>query len=212
MPIKEWIEIIEVSNPKTVSKKGAVSLRKSKKFTWKNPKNKKQAYNKVNKEENISEKLTLKQELFCQYYVKNESLRGNATLCYNEAYNINIHEKDTTRQTNSEWKEIEWTSEYDKSYDYCSMAWSNLIRNYKIQDRIDELWNELLIDPKIDARLSKIIYKWKDEVALNWIKEYNKLRNRIIENVKVSWEVNISSDQTINKLNETLERIEKWLR
>lgn len=33
MPIKEWIEIIEVSNPKTVSKKGAVSLRKSKKTT-----------------------------------------------------------------------------------------------------------------------------------------------------------------------------------
>ena len=110
MPIKEWIEIIEVSNPKTVSKKGAVSLRKSRKFTWRNPKNKRNKNEQLDKDYLASETLTKNQELFCQYYVKNESLRWNWTLSYAEAYNYNLEDKDTTRQTNSEWKEIEWTN------------------------------------------------------------------------------------------------------
>jgi len=34
----------------------------------------------------VKEKLTLKQELFCQNYVINDVFRGNATLSYADAY------------------------------------------------------------------------------------------------------------------------------
>lgn len=144
-------------------------------------------------EESISEKLSIKQELFCQNYVKNEEFRWNATTSYNTAYNIWLDEKDRTRQIDEEWKEIYWTSEYDKYYDYCSMAWSRLISNDKIQQRNVELWNEMLIDQKIDAKHAQIIFTAKPETALNAIKEYNNLKQRITKKIEMSWEIKVNS-------------------
>lgn len=134
----------------------------------------------------VLDKLTLKQELFCQNYVTNEEIRGNATLSYADAYWVDLESKSKIRQTDSEWEEIEGTSEYDKAYNSCSAMWCRLLRNLKIQERNTDLWNELLSDRRVDARLGQIIYQWKDEHSLWGIREYNKLKQRITDKIEAN--------------------------
>jgi len=144
----------------------------------------------------VKEKLTLKQELFCQNYVINDVFRGNATLSYADAYWYDMESKDKTRQRDAEWEEIEWTSEYDKAYNCCAALASRLLKNVKIQDRNIDLWNDMLSDRRVDARLWQIIYKWKDEHSLWGIREYNKLKNRITD--KIQWDITILTPTAIN--------------
>lgn len=147
-------------------------------------------------------KLTIKQELFCQNYIKNDELRCNGTLAYNEAYWMNLDEKDKTRTTDEEWKEIYWTSEYDKTYNTCSVNSSKLLRLTKIQERNVELLNELLSEKKVDSRLAEIIFKWRDADSLQWIKIFNDLKKRVTNTLKVQTELNVSpkAQKLINKL------------
>lgn len=156
----------------------------------------------------IGETLTLKQQEFCRYYTQDPVLFGNATLAYAEAYGYELDkldktprredgtiakseddggESDTEQGENGNSKKrkarvIPRSSEYDVAYDNCSSAASRLLRNVKVVDYCEKLLNDLLKNEKVDARLAKIIFQQKDDTdALNAIKEYNKLKQRIIE-------------------------------
>ena len=155
---------------------------------------------KENKNNNLADDiLTPKQELFCIHYVKNDQLRGNWTLAYNEAYDLWLYEKDKTREDDDKWNPKVWTSEYDKTSQTCAVNASKLLRRTKIQSRNRELLNEMLSHHVIDARLSEIILKGTFSDSLNAIKEYNKLHSRIIEKN----EVKVTSDNPIwDKLKE----------
>jgi hypothetical protein len=130
--------------------------------------------------------ITPKQVLFCNYYIKNDELRWNWTLAYNEAFDIWLDEKSRVRKKDEKWKEIFWTSEYDKAYNLCSVNACKLLKQTKIQEKNVELLN----DKKIDSRLAQIIYNWKDTDSLNAIKIYNDLRSRIKNKLELSWTIN----------------------
>ena len=68
-------------------------------------------------------------------------------------------------------------------YDYCSVGASRLLRNDKISRRVTVLLNETLTNEEVDAELAKVIKnRWsKDSDRINAIKEYNKLRQRIVD-------------------------------
>lgn len=129
-------------------------------------------------------KLTPKQELFCQYYTKNEALFGNATLAYAEAYGYDLDSLDRTPVYAEDKKTIIEDSEYTKAYNVCSVQGSKHLRNPKIQARITELLNELMRDDVVDAQLAKLIMQdHKPEAKIAAIREYNKLKQRIIEKI-----------------------------
>lgn len=176
---------------------------KKKKQTRKNTKKEE----KIIDEDIIWEKLTEKQKLFCFHYICNDVLRWNATLAYNEAYSKDLYNKDQTRKIDEEWKEIYWTSEYDKCYNVCSVNWNKLLRNTKIQKENEKLLNNLLNDKKVNSRLAEIIFNWKDTDSLNAIKIYNDLNARI-EKAKQkaidSWEI---SKDVLDPLSSRLEKL-----
>lgn len=119
----------------------------------------------------------LKWESFCQAYVNNPSTYWNATQSYGMAYEFNTSDPES------------------EEYHVCKSAASRLLSNVVIRDRIDVLRNESLIDSKVDSKLASILYGGKDEVSLNAIKEYNKLKQRITDKIeqKISWEVTVNS-------------------
>lgn len=129
--------------------------------------------------------LTPPQELFCRYYAQNSELFGNATLSYAEAYEYHLDElskEQPVLATNEKGEPTELgDSEYTLQYNVCSMAGSRLIRQDKIQLRIRALLNELMKDDVVDAQLVKIIMEGEDKDKVAAIKEYNKLKQRIIE-------------------------------
>jgi len=125
-------------------------------------------------------------ELFCQLYVKNEELFGNATLCYAEAYNYKL---DTLshEESRDEFGQLIEASEYDRAYNTCSVDGSKLLRNAKVQERITKFLNEMLKDDIVDAQLAKVILQNdKLEPKVSAIREYNKIRQRITEKVDVT--------------------------
>ncbi len=128
-----------------------------------------------------AEKLSIKHELFCQHYVKNRELFGNATQSYAEAYGFNLHELDTERVYDESGKMIE-SSERDKAELVCAVQGNRLLRMRKIQERNTELLNELLRDDIVDGELASIIMQnYKLEPKIGAIREYNRLRQRIVE-------------------------------
>lgn len=151
--------------------------------------------------------LNIQQELFCQYYVKNKELRGNATLSYALAYGHELESLsdddgivefvDGTTMTQHDLKELEFKGEITnqkyriiqessqkRAYDVCSVNGSRLLRNAKVNDRIKELYRELLTNDNVDSVLSEIIQKgYKDSDRVAAIKEYNALQARIIKKI-----------------------------
>ena len=151
----------------------------------------------------IGDVLSPKQERFCVLYTQNYELFGNATLSYAEAYGYDLESMDrddaiyklntgeeVDQKTyddlpSEKTKRAECIKEstYKRYYDLCSSYGSRLRRNDKIQTRCRELLNAFMIDNVIDARLTEIILKGKDQDSINAIKEYNKLKQRITERV-----------------------------
>lgn len=154
----------------------------------------------------VNEILTEKQERFCVNITQNRELFGNATLSYAEAYGFDIDaEPDDDAQYKftdgsifSE-KELEDLSKEEsktyntgdgkkiqdssrkRMYDNCSTYGSKLKKNLKIQARCRELLNEFMVDQVIDARLTEIILDGDNNESISAIKEYNKLKQRIVE-------------------------------
>lgn len=114
--------------------------------------------------ENEITKLNTQHELFCQLYVNNGELFGNATMAYAMAYNINIESKKG-RKTN---------------YRTAQVNGSRLLSNAMVKSRVYQLLNELMKDEYIDGELAKVIfqdYKLDQKVAA--IREYNRVRKRV---------------------------------
>src|ERR1700679_2468576 len=136
----------------------------------------------------MAKELPLKpqQELFCQLYVKNEELLGNATLSYAEAYNYKLETLSRESITDDKGKKIE-DSEYDKAKNVCAVEGHRLLRMPKLQERITVLLNEMLKDEIVDAQLAKVFLQNKRlDPKISAIREYNKIRQRITEKVDVT--------------------------
>ncbi len=154
-------------------------------------------------------RLNPQQELFCQYFTRNDSLRGHGTLSYAEAYKFKLDEMSDDdavyeqKEDGTRGKKIE-SSTYDKAYQVCSTQGSRLLRNVHIQKRLTELFNELLRDDVVDGELSKVILQNEDlSPKMKAISEYNKLKGRITEKTDIT-----SAGKKIESFNETqLERI-----
>lgn len=117
----------------------------------------------ANEEKEISIKLNPKQELFCKLYATETEFFGNGVQSYIEAY-----EPD---QTKPNW--------YKSA---CSSA-SRMLSNVKLVTRINEILEQTgLNDTFIDKQLSFLITQHADFTnKLGAIKEYNKLKQRIVD-------------------------------
>lgn len=119
-------------------------------------------------DEVIEEKLTLKQEKFCQLYATNAEFFGNGAQSYIEAYRPD--------QNKPNW------------YKSVQSSASRLLANVKIFTRINKLLEETgFNDADIDKQLSFIIHQQADFASkLGAIKEYNKLKQRITEKMDLT--------------------------
>lgn len=116
----------------------------------------------------VEDKLNQKQEFFCQLYATEKEFFGNGTQSYIEAY-----DPDTTKPN--------W-------YKTAAASASRLLKNDKVIKRINEILEETgLNDAFIDKQLSFLIAQHSDfgsKIAA--IREYNKLKQRIIERTDVT--------------------------
>lgn len=145
--------------------------------------------------------LTLKQTLFCHYYVMNEETRGNATLSYALAYWWDIDWASRDNEKDDNGREILGTSQYDKMIKLIAPSASRNTRKVKIQETITRLWNTLLTDEQVDAKHAQILFKGRDDVALRAVQEYNRIKWRITDKTKDESE----SDKAKADLFKTLE-------
>ena len=126
--------------------------------------------------------LNPKQEAFCRYYAQGEGTFGNATLSYAAAYEIELG--DLTRHDMVGNMIV--PKQYKLAHNTCAVNGTRLLRNAHIQERVNTLLNELLKDEVVDAELAKVIKQDGDlQPKVQAIKEYNKLRGRIIEKSQV---------------------------
>ena len=124
-----------------------------------------------------------RRELFCRYYAQGEGTFGNATLSYAAAYEINVGDVSMSDKDGNPVVE----KAYKGNYATCSSNGYRLLRSAEVQARLVVLRNELLRDEIVDAELAKVITQDGDltpKVAA--IKEFNKLRGRIIDQTKVT--------------------------
>lgn len=141
-------------------------------------------------ETKIGKKLTLRQDIFCQLYVKNKELFGNGTMCYAQAYNFRLEELSTEAVYEEEYdddkdqirtKKID-NSPYDKARLTCQVNSSRMLSNAIINQRINDLLITLMDNDAVDAELAWIMNQ-RQELApkVQAIREFNKLKKRVTE-------------------------------
>ncbi len=115
--------------------------------------------------------LSPQEELFCQVYVNDSNAMGNGLRSYAKAYNYNL-----------EQLEGETDQDYKKRYNIgCSRSY-DILRIPRIKQRIAQILAEMLNNGFVDNELVKIIKQDnKLEPKLNAIREYNKLKARILD-------------------------------
>lgn len=172
---------------------------------------KKKTKNKIIPAEKISEKLNLKQELFCQLYTKNSFLFGNATLSYAEAYGFNLatmSKEDVVVEVMDEIlqkmvKRKVDHSPFHKANQVCSTAGERLLRNVYINQRIQDLLNETMNDRDMDAEIAYTARQREDMTAkMSAIKEYNKIKQRVtakIDHTTLGKEIQVITGMEIIK-------------
>lgn len=112
----------------------------------------------------IRESLNEKQKLFAELYISDKDCFGNATKAYRTAYNL------TPSQFNA-----------------AGVSAHHLLRNPKIKAYINELLDAQFKDDAVDREAAKIVKQDKDLVSKGMmIKEYNKIKNRVIEKSEVT--------------------------
>ncbi len=144
------------------------------------------------------EKLNPKWELFCRLYTLTDEFFGNATLAYAEAFDYHLETldkkpkyaelpDDETDEDSEKHREIVEASEYTKAYNTCSVQGNRLLRNNKILERCSELLNDWMTENHVDAELAKVV-RQNGELApkVMAIREFNKLKGRITDKVKVT--------------------------
>lgn len=163
----------------------------------------------------IKKSLNPKQELFCRYYTQNDALFCNATMSYAEAYEYKLDElpkDDAIYEKDERGNEIIIEdSTYQKAYRVCSSEGHANLRRPYIQARITELLNELLVDKVVDSHLASTIMQNKDlpsKVAA--IREYNKLRARIIDKHDITSGGKTIKHVSVDHMNES--ELDEYLR
>ncbi len=111
------------------------------------------------------EELNARQERFCQIYTGEQEFFGNGVQSYLEVYDVD--------RTKPKWYETA-----------CQCA-SQLLSNPKVFNRINELLEEQgLNDAFVDKQLSFLLAQQSDFTnKLGAIREYNKLKQRIIDKI-----------------------------
>lgn len=126
-------------------------------------------------------KLNLKQEKFCQLYSSDQEFFANGTQAYIEAYDIQV-------KTN-------------KDYMSAAAAASRLLKSVKVLARINELL-ELrgLNDAFVDKQLEFLVTQNAElPTKLASIKEYNKLKSRILDKSEVTHKYEDLSDEELER-------------
>lgn len=146
--------------------------------------------------------LNLKRELFCQLYVNNRELFGNATKCYAEAYQYELDMLSTERpatkyktikEVDQETGEVmetevacEWgKSEYELAINVCAVEGARLLRSDQVNAKVDELLLALSTEDVVDKELMWIMAQ-REELTpkLGAIKEFNAVRGRVKQKVE----------------------------
>jgi len=111
------------------------------------------------------QKLTPKQELFCKLFASDREYFGNGVQSYIEAYDIDLKKRG--------------------AYDTAKSQANRMLTKHYILDRIAELMEECgFTNVAVDKELSFLIKQDSDyKTKLGAIREFNKLKQRIIEKV-----------------------------
>lgn len=122
-------------------------------------------------EAEVEGKLNPRQELFCQYYATDVEFFGNGVQSYIEAYEPN--------KSKPNW------------YNVARASASQLLSNINICRRINELLEDSgLNDQNVDKQLLFLIDQHEDKGSkIAAIREYNKLKQRIVEKVDVNAQI-----------------------
>lgn len=177
--------------------------------------------------------LNPQQEMFCINFTQNDSLRGNATLSYADAFDFDLEsqpDNDSQYVTSNGEYYAEWElesepkdspkhisrckkvqdSSYKRMYDNVSSYASKLKKKLYIQKRCRELLNDFMVDIVIDTRLMNIILHGDDGDSMRAIAEYNKLKQRIVDKKDITSggkPINMIFDSAFN-LDETTQQTE----
>lgn len=126
--------------------------------------------------------LNIQQERFCNNFVNIDALFSNATLSYAEAYGYDIDGASQEPEKDEKGRDIPLSSDYHRMYNTCGVNGSRLLKNDKINTRINELFLLSMNDGMVDQELVKVIKQnYKLDSKVSAIKEYNKLKQRIVE-------------------------------
>ena len=117
----------------------------------------------------------IRQEEFCRLYVTKGETYGCGYMSYSIAY-------DKPIPRDSEGK-IDYKS---SEYTVCVAASSRMLTHENIQNRIRENLLKKFDDSNADARISDIIQNGKDTDAIQAVKVYNELKQRITKKVDVT--------------------------
>lgn len=124
--------------------------------------------NKENKPLDVLEEynLSLEQEMFCQYFTSPTEFFGNGVQSYASAYNFDLTDA--------------------RAYNSAKSAASRLLTNVNVLRRINDLLDTAgFNDANVDKQLLMLISQSADfHAKLGAIKEYNKLKTRIIDKVQ----------------------------
>lgn len=134
---------------------------------------------KVNKDTNE------RQELFCQLYASDKEFFGNGVETYLEVYDVD--------RSKPNW------------YKTACAAASRLLSNVKVYTRINELLDSNgLNDTFVDKQLLFLIQQHEDKgLKIAAIREYNKLKQRILEKIEHSGKIEGNAIIFSNFKNET---------
>ncbi len=130
------------------------------------------------------DKLTMAQSLFCHFYTG--LYFNNATRAYAAAYKIDLSEYDRI-------SEMDFTKDADKikqlrdRYNVAHVAGMENLQKPTIQKRIKEMLLKRFGDfEEVDARLSEIIFGADPTTSVAAIREFNKLKARIIDQKNIN--------------------------
>lgn len=150
-----------VNKKKVVIKNNKVKKKSAKKVENKIPKNKFKASLKRVKDERNA-----RQERFCQLYASDKEFFGNGVETYLEVYGLD--------RSKPNW------------YKTACQSASRLLGNVKVYTRINELLESGgLNDAFVDKQLLMLIQQHEDKSSkIAAIREYNKIKQRIVEKVE----------------------------
>lgn len=131
--------------------------------------------------EKIAKKLNPQQELFCQYFASDREFFGNGVQSYAEAYDFDLSKKG--------------------AYNVAKANAHRLLTNAYILKRIDEMFEASgLNDTFVDKQLEKLIVQDADfSTKLSALKEYNKLKSRIMERSEVTHKFEDLDDDELDR-------------